>query len=381
VAAAAGRTTLPVLVINAGSSTLKGSLVDPGSTAPGPGATIAWAAGADGRQDVDATLERALTELRLEPSAVSAIGHRVVHGGERFRAPVVVDDRVVAAIEELGSLAPLHNPLALRTIRAARSRLGSVTHAACFDTAFHATLPETAWRYPLPREWSAWGIRRFGFHGLSVQWAIERTATLLGRQSQELRIVVAHLGAGCSITAVDRGRSIWTSMGLTPLDGTMMATRPGAIDPGILVRVLRGRHLSVEQIDDALERRSGLLAIGGSADMQALLERERAHDQAARLAVAMFVDRTAAAIASAVTRLETVDAIVFTAGIGEHGATIRSRVCRRLAVVGVPPVPARSVTRDAVVSGPDRRPAVLRIVAREDIVIARAAARLARKRR
>jgi acetate kinase len=381
VPAAARRTVRPVLVLNAGSSNLKASLVDPGSTALGPATTLTWKAESDGRQDVDGTLETVLAKLRVDPSALSAVGHRVVHGGETFRAPVVLDDRVVEAIDELGPLAPLHNPLALRTIRAARLRLDGATHVAAFDTAFHATLPETAWRYPLPRQWSAWGIRRFGFHGLSVQWATERAALMLGRGSRRLRIVVAHLGGGCSITAVDRGQSVWTSMGLTPLDGTMMATRPGALDPGILLRILRERHLDLDQLDAALERQSGLLAIGGSTEMRTLLERERAHDDSAQLAVAMFVDRTAAAIAAAFTRLESVDALVFTAGIGENAASIRSRVCRRLAVVGVPPVPGRSVSRDAVISGPARRPAVLRIAAREDIVIARAATRLARKRR
>ena len=365
------------LVLNAGSSTLKASLVEHGADTPRAPVTETWTDGGDGQPDVEATFERALDRLGLEPAAVGGVGHRVVHGGEAFRAPVVLDDRTVAAIDRLGPLAPLHNPIAVATIRAARSRLADVRHVACFDTAFHATLPETAWRYPVPDAWAGWGVRRYGFHGLSVEWSVGRAAALLERPIGRLRLVVAHLGAGCSITAVDRGRSVWTSMGLTPLEGPMMATRAGSIDPGALVRLLRDGHLTLEELDDALERRSGLMAIGGTADMRALLEREAAGDERAALAVAMFVDRAAASIAAAMTRLKLLDGLVFTGGIGENAAPIRSRICRRLRIAGVPAVPARHVSHDAVMSGRDHRPTVLRIAAREDVIIARAVERLA----
>jgi len=371
---------LTTLVLNAGSSTLKASLIEPGTDAPRASVTETWAVTGAGRQDVEGTFERVLDGVGGETAAVGGVGHRVVHGGDSFRAPVVIDDATVAAIDRLGPLAPLHNPIAISTIRVATSRLPDVSHVACFDTAFHANLPETAWRYPAPDSWLDWGIRRYGFHGLSVEWSVGRAAALLDRPIGRVRLVVAHLGAGCSVTAVDRGRSVWTSMGLTPLEGTMMATRAGSIDPGALIRLLRDGRLTVEELDDALERRSGLLAIGGTADMRSLLDREAAGDDRATLAVAMFVDRAAAAIGSAMTRLASLDALVLTGGIGENAAAIRSRICQRLGIAGVPRVAARKITRDAVVSAGDQRPAVLRIAAREDVVIARAVERLASAR-
>ena len=367
---------MTTLVLNAGSSTLKASLVEPGADAPRATVTETWTAGADDRPDVDATVELVIAGLGVDPPVVDGIGHRVVHGGETFRAPVTVDDRTLEAIDRLGELAPLHNPIAVATMGAARRRFPEIRHVACFDTAFHANLPETAWRYPAPDSWLDWGIRRYGFHGLSVEWSVGRAAALLDRPIGRMRLVVAHLGAGCSVTAVDRGRSVWTSMGLTPLEGTMMATRAGSIDPGALIRLLRDGRLTVEELDDALERRSGLLAIGGTADMRSLLNREAAGDDRATLAVAMFVDRAAAAIGSAMTRLASLDALVLTGGIGENAAAIRSRICQRLGIAGVPRVAARKITRDAVVSAGDQRPAVLRIAAREDVVIARAVERL-----
>jgi acetate kinase len=364
------------LVLNAGSSTLKASLVGHGADEPRAATTEAWTLGGNGRANVGATVTRAVERLGVERSSIVGIGHRVVHGGEAFRAPTLVDDRTVEAIDGLGSLAPLHNPVAVATIRTARNLLPDVPNVACFDTAFHATLPEIAWRYPVPDSWTAWGIRRFGFHGLSVEWSVGRASTLLERPIGRLRLVVAHLGAGCSVTAVDRGRSVWTSMGMTPLEGPMMATRAGSIDPGALIRLLRDGRLTLDELEEALERQSGLLAVGGTADMRALLEREAAGDKDAAMAVAMFVDRAAAAVSSAMTRLRALDALVFTGGIGENAAPIRSRICRRVRIGGVPSVPARHVSRDTVLSRRDRRPAVLRIAAHEDVLIARAVERL-----
>jgi acetate kinase len=374
-------TRRPVLVLNAGSSTLKASLVDARATEPSSTAIETWARG--GRKDepdAEVTLDRLLGRFGERSSDPSAVGHRVVHGGDAFHAPTALDAATIEAIERLSELAPLHNPLALATIRAARRRLPNVIHAACFDTAFHAGLPEAAVRYPVPDRWrTEWGIRRYGFHGLSVQWSVGRAATLLSRPAGRLRLVVAHLGAGCSITAVDGGRSAWTSMGLTPLEGTMMATRSGSIDPGVLVRLLRDERQVVDELDTALEHRSGLLAVGGSDDMRELLAREASGDARAALALAMFVDRAAAEIAAALTRLPSVDALVFTGGIGENAGQIRTRICDRLRVVGVPGVPPRGVTRDAVISATGRRPAVMRVAAREDVDFARAVERLARR--
>jgi acetate kinase len=370
---------LTTLVLNAGSSTLKASLIEPGADAPRATVTETWAVTGEGRQDVEASFERAIDRVGVETAAVGGVGHRVVHGGDSFRAPVVLDDRTVAALDKLGPLAPLHNPIAVATIRVALSRLHDVRHVACFDTAFHASLPETAWRYPVPDSWLDWGIRRYGFHGLSVEWSVGRAAALLESPVSRLRLVVAHLGAGCSVTAVDRGHSVWTSMGLTPLEGPMMATRAGSIDPGALVRLLRDGRVTLDDLDETLERGSGLLAVGGSGDMRELLEREAAGDDRASLAIAMFVDRAAAAIASAMTRLSTLDGLVVTGGIGENAATIRARICRRLRSTGIPAIPSREVRLDGILSHGDW-PAVLRIAAREDVVIARAVERLASAR-
>ena len=195
---------MTTLVLNAGSSTLKASLIEPGTDAPRASVTETWAVTGAGRQDVEGTFERVLDGVGGETAAVGGVGHRVVHGGDSFRAPVVIDDATVAAIDRLGPLAPLHNPIAISTIRVATSRLPDVSHVACFDTAFHANLPETAWRYPAPDSWLDWGIRRYGFHGLSVEWSVGRAAALLDRPIGRVRLVVAHLGAGCSVTAVDR---------------------------------------------------------------------------------------------------------------------------------------------------------------------------------
>jgi acetate kinase len=350
------------LVLNAGSRTIKASLVDRSNR------TLA-AADADrpdgAREPEDrAILERLMTAVRAQAGEAepSVVGHRVVHGGSDFRSPVVVDDDVLARIDALSVLAPLHNPVALGVIRAARSLLPDVPHVACFDTAFHATLPEVAWRYPLPDRWfNDWGVRRYGFHGLSVEWAVGRAAERLGRPARALDLVVAHLGGGCSVTAVRGGRSAWTSMGLTPLEGLMMTTRSGSIDPGAIVLALR-RGLSAEEVEAALDHESGLRGVAGSGDLREVQARARAGDARARLAIEMFVDRAAAEVAAAATRLRRVDALVFTGGIGEHSIPVRGSIVRRLAALraGGPLAP------------------VLVVEAREDLVIARAALHHAR---
>ena len=309
--------------------------------------------------------------------SIDAVGYRVVHGGERFTEAVVVDDSVLAELDAVSELAPLHNPVAVETIRAMQRALPDVPHVACFDTAFHRTLNEPARRYPIPERWSReWGIRRFGFHGLSVAWSVRRAADLLGRPVADLGLVVAHLGSGCSATAVDAGRSAWTSMGMTPLEGLMMGTRAGSIDPGILLRVLGEEHLTLAELAEALDHRSGLLAVGGSADMRALVDSAKAGDERAGVAIEMFVTRAAAGIAAAMTALAQVDAIVFTAGIGENAASVRAGIVRRLRSVGVAPIPSVAVDRDSVLSEPGAAVAILRIESREDLVIASEVARL-----
>ena len=273
-----------VLVLNAGSSTLKASVLDGDSRDALFTTTVEWGADATRTEGRDADFEALLERLVVEGipvGSIEAIGHRVVHGGTRFTAPTLVDDNVLDELDGLADLAPLHNPVAVETIRAALVALPGVPEAAAFDTAFHATLPPAEYSYPLPDSWVArHGLRRFGFHGLSVEWATARTGELLETPSSDLALVVAHLGSGCSVTAVDRGRSAWTSMGMTPLEGLMMGTRSGSVDPGILVRLLRA-GVTPDELDEGLEHGSGLLAIADWADMRELLDRVAAGDSEA----------------------------------------------------------------------------------------------------
>ena len=353
-----------VLVLNPGSSTLKASLAA-GASSEVSEINVEWPPGDDDARSAPSVVENALRGLRGDPDAV---GYRVVHGGLRYRAPAPVDDALVDAVEALDPLAPLHNRRAAAVMRAGRTVLRDIPHVACFDTAFHADLPEEAWRYPLPTEWTdRWSIRRYGFHGLSVDWAVGRTAELLERDAAELRLVVAHLGSGCSVTAVDSGRSVDTSMGMTPYEGPMMGTRSGSVDPGILIELLRG-GVSPDELAEGLTHRSGLLAVAGVAGMTEVERRAAAGDEAASLAMRMFVRRIAGSIASAATSLRAMDALVFTGGIGEHSAAVRARVVELLGPLGVRGE-LRAVTGDGIAgSGP---PAVVVVEAREDLVIAR----------
>jgi acetate kinase len=251
-----------------------------------------------------------------------AVGHRVVHGGSRFVEPTVIDEDVVAAIEDLRSIAPLHNEPALRAIADARAALPDVPHVAVFDTAFHATLPPEASTYPIPVRWREdWGIRRYGFHGIAVQSVVD--------QVEAERIAVCHLGGGCSVTAVLDGRSIDTTMGFTPLDGVPMRTRSGALDPGVLIHVLREKGLTVDELDNALEHESGNVAFGSLDDP---------------LGFAVFIYRIAGAVAQMAMALAGLDLLAFSGGLGEHREDIRQAVADRLAFIGpfrVEVVPAR----------------------------------------
>jgi acetate kinase len=363
-----------VLVLNAGSATLKATVLDLPASEPRVDRTIDWpmAAQAASGSALDATLD-AFVDGGVASSSIVTVGHRVVHGGERFTAPVAIDDETLGGLDDLAGLAPLHNPIAVAVIREARMRLPGIPHVAVFDTAFHATLPVDAWRYPVPDDWLIdHGIRRFGFHGLSVEWSTRRTADLLGRRVRDVRLIVAHLGGGCSVTAVDGGRSVDTSMGLTPLEGLMMGTRAGSIDPGILFSLHR-RGMPLDEIEHRLEHGSGLLGVGGTDDMRMLLLGESGGDDRAALAIALFVRRAAAAIAAAATTLPTLDALVFTGGIGEHAATVRSRICGRLGMLGVPTPGADAPEGDHLLGRGPEGTTVIKVQAREDIVIANAA--------
>jgi acetate kinase len=356
-----------ILALNAGSSTLKASVLAGGDDHPEASVTVPMS-GVGEAQDA---LRRALAEIRAKGSdlaTIAGVGHRVVHGGSDFTRTTIVDEGVLARIRSLARLAPLHNPVAAEVIAAARVSLPDVPHAAAFDSAFHASLAPEAFVYAVPYEWYAqWGYRRYGFHGLSVGWAIERAAALLGRHN--LGIVVAHLGAGCSVTAVFEGRSVSTSMGMTPLEGLVMGTRGGSIDPGILLATQREHGLDAAALEEALEHRSGLLGLSGrTAEMKDLIAISRTDERAA-LAIAIFERSVAAAVGAAATAMPRLDAIVFTGGIGEHASDVRVRIVSRLVSIGVRAIDPSAGEGDRVLR---REPVALLVVtAREDAMIAR----------
>lgn len=371
-----------VLILNAGSSSLKTSVLDVTRAARRMPAKVASASvdwGSDATTiDTSAGVGEAIKRFEtggLDLSTIEAVAHRVVHGGPSFVDATVVDDAILRQLDALAPLAPLHNPVAVATIRAARRVLPDLPHVAVFDTGFHASLAEVARRYPVPERWTQdWGIRRYGFHGLSVEWSVERAAQLLGRRPTSLALVVAHLGSGCSVTAVLGGRSVMTSMGMTPLEGLMMGTRAGSIDPGILLRLLREKRLSPTELATDLDHASGLLGVSGNTgEARELLDLAGGGDDRAQLALDMFVDRAAAGIAAAVTELPRLDAIVFTAGIGEHAGSLRAAIVKRLAAVGIGQISANETGKDRVIrrASKQRGAAIVRVEAREDVVAGR----------
>ena len=281
-----------VLTVNAGSTSLKLCLVEGNDSRP-----------VDGFEPAD------------------AVGHRVVHGGPRYTEPVLIDDDVQEAIDDLSRIAPLHNTPALKAIREARAALPDVPHVAVFDTAFHSTIPQAVSTYAIPRAWRDWGVRRYGFHGIAVQWVVSQ----VGAE----RIVVCHLGGGCSVTAVLNGHSIDTTMGFTPLEGVPMATRSGSVDPGALIYLLRERGLTVDELDAGLEHGSGLAALGGLDDP---------------LGFSVYTYRIAGAVAQMATALGGIDLLAFSGGVGENRSDVRDAIVERLSLLGefeVEVVPAR----------------------------------------
>jgi acetate kinase len=268
---------------------------------------------------------------------LAGAGHRVVHGGDRFSASVLVDDEVVAAIRSFSRLAPLHNPANLAGIEAVRAVRPGLPQAAVFDTAFHQSMPPRAFRYAVPEEWyTRYGVRRYGFHGTSHRFVSERAAAMLGRPVRELRMVTAHLGNGCSAAAVRDGESVDTTMGLTPLEGLVMGTRSGDVDPGLLFYMADRTGMNLGQLTQALNVDSGLQGLSGAGNDMRTVETAAAHgSERAQLALEVFVHRLAKAIAGLVTSLERLDALVFTGGIGENSAVVRSLVLGRLGFLGL----------------------------------------------
>ncbi len=343
-----------ILVVNAGSTSLKLNLIAEDGTATR----------VDSLEDVD-------------PAGVAAVAHRVVHGGSRFREPAVIDEAVRDEIFALQTLAPLHNAPALAGIATAERALPEAVHVAVFDTAFHATIPEEAAVYAVPPRWlEEWGVRRYGFHGLSVAWSAERAPQVLGRPSAGLRLVVCHLGGGSSITAVRDGRSVDTTMGFSPLEGVPMTTRSGSIDPGALVYLLGTHRLNRETLEHALNFESGLKGLaGGSGSMLELEQRVASGDERAVLALDVFTHRVAGAVAAMAASAGGLDALVFTAGIGEGSALVRERVSTRLTFLGVEleDESNRAAEPDCDVAAAGSTVRVLVVRAREEVVAARAA--------
>ena len=349
-----------ILVVNAGSSSLKLRLLGPDN------AMLEEADIAAPRAEVDAAALRAWI---ADAGAVDAVGHRIVHGGERFRGAVRIDAPVVDALHALTDLAPLHQPKSLAALGAVAEALPDTPAVACFDTAFHATLEPAAATYAVPAAWrERWGVRRFGFHGLSHAYASRRAAEMTGAA----RVVTCHLGAGASLAAVRDGRSVDTTMGFTPLEGVPMATRAGSVDPGALLHLLR-HGLTVDEVEQTLEHESGLLGLSGSsADVREL---EQSDDEAAQLALDVFCYRVAGAVGAMATALGGLDALVFTGGVGERSGPVRAAAADGLAFLGVALDAARNAgangADDVDVTGAGATVRTLVVAAREDLEIAR----------
>ena len=387
---------MSILTINAGSSSLKFGLFDSEAKRALATGLIDWRVdpsqaelivqpneGQAIRSHVSVSDHRAAVlhaVRRLDEqadSAIAVVGHRVVHGGTRFRDPVRIDASVKQEIGLLVELAPLHNPPALEGIEAAESVLPNVPHIAAFDTSFFAALEPRAFVYPLPYAWyQDWGIRRFGFHGLSHAYCSGRAAELLGRDPNDLRLIVCHLGNGCSVSAVCGGQAVQTSMGYTPMEGLMMGTRSGSVDPGVLLHVQRKYHLDVGGLDRALNHESGLLGVSGvSSDYRSVREAANRGDERARLALAIYADRVRAAVGEMAVMLGGLDALVFTAGIGEHAVELRAEVCQGLRILGLHLDPERNAAcqPDADVAAADSPGRIFVLRTQEELMIARAA--------
>lgn len=312
---------------------------------------------------------------------IQAVGHRVVHGGTKFRQPTIVDQRLLQHLSQLSELAPLHNPPALETMQAAISAWTSVRHVAVFDTAFFADLPSRAHVYPVPYQWyERYGIRRFGFHGISHAYCAQRATEMLDRaRKQTWRTVICHLGNGCSATALEGLHPVATTMGFTPSDGMMMGTRSGAIDPGILLHLLEHHSLGPRELREALNNRSGLHGVSGiSSDFRKVMQAAEEGNDRAQLAIDLFADHVRSAIGALAVTLGGIDALVFTAGIGEHSASLRWQVCQGLDCLGLELDEAKNQISgdDRDLSGDQSEGRVLVIRTQEERMIARESVRV-----
>jgi acetate kinase len=308
------------------------------------------------------------------PSEIDVVGHRVVHGGPHYEDPVFITPEVKSAIAKVSAFAPLHNRAELDGMEIIEKMLGAVPQIAVFDTGFHRKMPLAARVYPGPYDWFLDGIHRYGFHGINHQYCAGRAARLLGRDSKALKLVSCHLGNGCSLAAIESGRSIDTTMGFTPLDGLMMGTRSGSVDPGILTYLMRQRRISAERLDEILNKESGLLGISGlSGDMRKILAAVKKGHERARLAFDIYIHRLRSGIGAMVTALGGVDALIFTAGVGEHSSEVRGATCQNFGYLGVRLDPEKNLqpVLDQDIAATDSSVRVLVIRAQEDWAIAR----------
>jgi acetate kinase len=387
-----------VLVLNSGSSSVKFALVDPGSGSRVTDGLAEWVGTPEAvlrtRRSLDA--DDVVTERLADGSyramiarilgdlpgaGLAGVGHRVVHGGERFTGSVLVDDEVIAAIGSVSHLAPLHNLANLAGIEAVRAIRPDLPQVAVFDTAFHQTMPARAFRYAVPEEWyTRYGVRRYGFHGTSYRFVSERAAALLGRPLAGLRLVIAHLGNGCSAAAIRDGMSVYPAMGLTPLEGLVMGTRSGDVDPGVFGYLADRAGPTVGEITRVLNTASGLAGMSGVGNDMRMVEAAAAGgDERARLALEVFVHRLAMAIAGLVVSLDRLDALVFTGGIGENSSLVRSLVLGRLGFLGLAEDQAANARHGRDAGGRVSQPGTtvaLVVPTDEELLIARDTARL-----
>ncbi|GAV23698.1 acetate/propionate family kinase [Carboxydothermus pertinax] len=305
---------------------------------------------------------------------ITAIGHRIVHGGERFSGSVVINEEVLKAVEECVELAPLHNPPNILGIRACQKLLPNTPQVGVFDTAFHQTMPKHAYIYGVPYAWyENYGIRRYGFHGTSHKYVSRRTAEILGQPLADLKIITCHLGNGSSVTAVKNGVSVDTSMGFTPLEGLMMGTRAGSIDPTIVTFIQEKEGLTAAQVNELLNKKSGVLGISGYSDFRDIEDRAKAGDEKAKLALDMFCYQVAKYVGAYAAAMNGVDAIAFTAGVGENSSVVRKGVCQYLGYLGTTLDEEKNKVRgqEAIISTPDSKVTILVVPTNEELMIAR----------
>ena len=394
---------MKILVLNSGSSSQKSSLYEIGGTLPDDPPAPLWEGKIEWHDEVaDAevknsrgvaqrdqvkvssrkkavehllgTLWDGKTRTVASPAEIDVVGHRVVHGGPKYAEPVLLTPEVKAGIAKVSAFAPLHNRAELEGMEIIEKLLGPIPQVAVFDTGFHRKMPPAAAVYPGPYQWFENGIHRYGFHGVNHQYCAARAAHLLGRNLNSLKLVTCHLGNGCSLAAIHQGYSIDTTMGFTPLEGLMMGTRSGSVDPGILTYLMREGQLQAQEIDDVLNKESGLLGISGiSGDMREILASVKRGHSRAKLAFDIYVHRLQAGIGAMVAVLGGIDVLVFSAGVGENSTEVRAAVCKPLIFLGLKLDDAANVQRapDADIATPDSAVRILIIRAQEDWAIAK----------